>query len=155
MQRCKKVNNTTIWWPKKTNETNRFKVKTKERFDLAILKVNQIHYNKIEVFLIRFNSKSIATSSSNLLTRPHANSEFKNSSFWIYTNKSCLDCDFEISFKGFRSPSVMILMQQLCSTKYLIEVLALVNSCVIKRYKTSQISQRVTHKSSLITLKRG
>ena len=30
----------------------------------------------------------------------------------------------------------------------LIVVLALVDSCVVRRYKTSQISQRVTHKSS-------
>ena len=30
MQRCGKVNNTTIWWPRKTDETNRFKVKKLE-----------------------------------------------------------------------------------------------------------------------------
>ena len=66
MQRCGKVNNTMIWWPRKTNETNRFKVKTWRGFNLTILKVNQIHYQRIKVFTIKFNSKSIATSSSNL-----------------------------------------------------------------------------------------
>ena len=50
MQRCGKVNNTTIWWPRKINETKRFKVKTWRGFDLIILKVNWIHYKRIEVF---------------------------------------------------------------------------------------------------------
>ena len=54
---------------------NRFKVKTWRGFNLAILKVNQIHYKRIEVFTIIFNPKSIATSSSNLLTRPRASFE--------------------------------------------------------------------------------
>ena len=53
---------------KKTNETNRFKVKAWGGFDLTILNVKQIHYKRIEFFTIRFNPKSIATSSSNLLT---------------------------------------------------------------------------------------
>ena len=47
---------------------NYFKVKTWGGFDLTILKVKQIHYKRIEVFTIRFNLKSIATSCSNLLT---------------------------------------------------------------------------------------
>ena len=50
MQKCRKVNNTMIWLLKKTDETNRFKVKTWGGFDLTILKVNQIHYKRIEVF---------------------------------------------------------------------------------------------------------
>ena len=33
----------------KTDETNRFKIKTWGGFDISILKVNQIHYKKIEV----------------------------------------------------------------------------------------------------------
>ena len=100
------------------------------------------------MFTIRFNPKSIATSSINLLTQPHASSEFTDSfSSWIYTNTSTLTCDFEIPLKGFKSPSVMILMQQLCSTKRLILVFTPVDSCVVWRYKTCQISQRVTHKS--------
>ena len=141
MQRYGKVNNTMIWWPKKTNETNRFKVKTWRGFDLVIRKVKQIHYKRIEVFTIRFNPKSIATSCSNLLTRPYANSESTNSfSSWIYINTSRLACDFEILLKGFKSPSVMILMQQLCSTKRFIVVFALVDSCVVRMCKTSQIS---------------
>ena len=36
-----KVNNTTIWWSMKTNETNHLKVKTWGGFDLAIVKVNK------------------------------------------------------------------------------------------------------------------
>ena len=50
-----------IWWPKKIDETNRFMVKSWKGFDLTILKAKQIHYKRIEVFIIRFNSKSIAT----------------------------------------------------------------------------------------------
>jgi len=50
MKRCKKVNNITIWWPRKTNEMNRFKVKAWRGFNLAILKINQIHYKRIKVF---------------------------------------------------------------------------------------------------------
>ena len=99
---------------------NHFKVKTWGGFDLAILNIKQIHYKRIEVFTIKFNPKSIATSSSNLLTRPFASSKSMDSfSFWIYSNTNLLACDFEIPLKGFRSRSVMILMQQLCSTKTL------------------------------------
>ena len=117
MQRCGKVNNTTIWWPRKTDETNHFKVKNWRRFNLTILKVKQIYYKRIEIFTIRFNPKSIATSCCNLLTQSRANSKSTNSfSSWIYTNTSCLTYDFEIPLKGFRSPSIMILMQQLCSS---------------------------------------
>ena len=50
MQRYRKVNNTLIWLPKKTYETNHFKVKTWGKFDLTILMINQIHYKRIEVF---------------------------------------------------------------------------------------------------------
>ena len=77
----------------------------------------QIYYKKIEVFTIRFNSKSIATSCSNLLTRSRVSSESTDFfSSWIYTNTSRLAYDFEIPLKGFRSPLVMILMHQPCST---------------------------------------
>ena len=41
---------------------NCFKVKTWREFDLTILKVKQIHYKRIEVFIIKFNPKSIITS---------------------------------------------------------------------------------------------
>ena len=60
---------------------DRFKVKTCGGFNLAILKVKQIHYKRIEVFIIRFNPKSIATSSSNLLIQLCANFEFTDSFF--------------------------------------------------------------------------
>ena len=87
---------------------NRFKVKNWEGFDLAILKVKQIHYKRIEVFTIKFNPKSIATSSSNLLTQPHANFESTDSfSPWIYCNTSTHACDFDIPLKDFRSPSIV------------------------------------------------
>ena len=80
---------------------NCLKVKTWGRFDLTILKVKQIHYKRIEVFTIKFNPKSIATSSSNLLSRPCANFESADSfSSWTYCNTSIYTCDFEIPFKG-------------------------------------------------------
>ena len=47
---------------------NCFKVKIWSGFDLAILKVKQTYYKRIEIFTIRFNPKSIATFSNNLLT---------------------------------------------------------------------------------------
>ena len=138
MQRCGKVNNTMIWWSRKTDKMNCFKVIIWRRFYLTILKVKQIYYKRIEFFTNRFNLKSIATSSSNLLTRPCTSSKSTNSfSSWIYTNTSHLAYDFEIPLKGFKSPSIMILMQQLCSTKFLTVVLASVDSCVVKRYKIS------------------
>ena len=84
-----------------TNETNCLKVKTWGRFDLTIIKVKQVHYKRIEVFTIKFNPKSIATSSSNLLTWPRANFESTDSfSSWTYCNTSAYTCDFEIPFKG-------------------------------------------------------
>ena len=97
----------------KTNETNHLKVKTWEGFDLAILKVKQIHYKRIEIFIIIFNPKSIATLSSNLLTRPRARFESTNSfSSWTYCNTSTHACDFEIPFKDFKSLSLV----DLCSS---------------------------------------
>ena len=94
-----------IWWPRKTNETNRLKVKTWGGFNLAILKVKQIYYKIIEVFTIRFSPKSIATSSSKLLARPRSSFKSTNSFFsWTYCNTSTHTYDFEIPLKGFRSP---------------------------------------------------
>ena len=52
----------------KTDKINCLKVKTWGGFDLAILKIKQIHYKRIKIFTIRFNPKFIATSSNNLLT---------------------------------------------------------------------------------------
>ena len=100
MHKCRKVNNTK--WPKKTDETNHFKIKTRGGFDLTILKVKQIHYKRIEVFTIRFNPKSIAISCRNLLIRLRASCEstgFESTnsfSSWIYNNTSTFACDFEI-----------------------------------------------------------
>ena len=37
-----------IWWPKKTEETNHFKVKTWGEFNLAIFKVKQIYYRELK-----------------------------------------------------------------------------------------------------------
>ena len=103
-----------IWWPRKTNETNHFKVKTWGEFGLTILKVKKIHYKRIEIFTIRFNPKSIAILCSNLLTRPRANSESTNSfSPWTYCNISTYTCDFEIPLKVFRLSSIMI-----CSSNF-------------------------------------
>ena len=51
------------------------KKKIWEGFYLTILKVNKSTKNRIEVFTIKFNPKSIAIFSSNLLTRPHVSSE--------------------------------------------------------------------------------
>ena len=97
-------------------------------------------------FLQKIIPKFNATFSSNLLTRSRANSESTDSfSSWIYSNTSCLACDFEISLKDFRSPSLVDLNAATMFYQCLIVVLALVDSCVVRRYKTSQISQRVTH----------
>jgi len=98
MQNSRKVNNTTIWWLRKTNETNYFKVKTWGGFNLTILKVKQIHYKRIEVFTIIFNSKSIATFNSNLLTRPRANFQPSNTSTHAY--------DFEIPLKSLATQTL-------------------------------------------------
>ena len=108
---------------------------------MAILKVKQIHYKRIEVFTIRFNPKSITTSSSNLLTRPHASFESTDSSFWTYCNTGTYACDFEISLKGFRSPSLI----DLCSSNQVIPMLDC-RSCSSKRL----CSQKVQHLSDLI-----
>ena len=89
-----------------TNETNCLKVKTEGRFDLTIIKVKQVHYKRIEIFTIKFNPKSIATSSSNLLTRPRASSESTNYSLLDLQHTSSHAYDFEILLKGFKSPLV-------------------------------------------------
>ena len=138
------------WWLRKTNETNHFKVKTWGGFDLTIFKVKQIDYKRIEIFTIKFNLKSIVTSSSNLLTRPCANFKSTDSfSPWFYCNTNTHVCNFEIPLKCFGSPPVV---DHVAATRFyhrLIGDLAPIYSCVVRRYKTSQLSQRVTHKSSI------
>ena len=99
---------------------NCFKLETQGGFDQAILKVKQIHYKRIKIFTIKFNTKSIATSSSNLLTRPRACSGSKESfSSWTYCNISTHARDFEIPLKGFRSASVV----DLCSSNQILPML--------------------------------
>ena len=129
---------------------NNFKVKTWREFDLTILKIKQIHYKRIEVFTIKFNPKSIATSNSNLLIWPRARFESMDSfSSQIYTNISkhpwlwLWDSTqrFQITISNDLDATTMFY-------QCLIIDLTLVNSCIVRRYKTSNISQRVTHKSS-------
>ena len=92
-------------------------VKTWGGFDLAIFKVKQIHYKRIEAFTIRFDPKSISTSNNNLLTQPRVSSESTDSfSFWIYNNTSTHTCDFEIPLKSFRSPSIVDLVAATSTT---------------------------------------
>ena len=99
---------------------NCFKVKIQGGFNLTMLKVKYIHYKRIEVFTIRFNPKSIATASSNLLTRSRANTESTDPfCSWTYYNTSTHACDFEISLKGFRSASLV----DLCSSNQILPTL--------------------------------
>ena len=101
-----KVNNTQIWSPRKTNATNRFNVKTLRELDLAILKEKKNPLIEKWSFYKRFNPKSIATSSSNLLTRSHASSKSTDSSLLDLQHTSSHAYDFEIPLKDFRSPLV-------------------------------------------------
>ena len=141
MHSSEKVNNTIIWRLRKTDETNRFKVKIWEGFDVTIFNVKQIHYKRIEIFTIRFNLKSIATSSSNLLTRPRVNSEFTNSSLlgFIATKAPTL-----VTLKSHSKVSdhlqLLIFVAATRFYQYLIVDLAPVDACVVRRYSTSQIS---------------
>ena len=139
MQRCRKVNNTTIWWLRKINETNYFKVKTLSGFNLAFLKVSTSTIREL-----KFLQSDLTL---NLLLPPivtlwHDHVQVLNlqtpSLFGFTPTQAALLAT--LRSHSFRSPSVMILMQQLCSIKCLIVVFALVDSCVIRRYKTSQIS---------------
>ena len=148
MHSSEKVNNIIIWWSRKTDETNRFKVKISREFNLTILKVNQILYKRIEVFTIRFNPKSIATSSSNLLTRPCANSKSTDSfSSWIYSNTLVT---LRLHSKVSDHFQLLIFVAATRFYQCLIVDLTPVDACVVRMYNTSQISQGVTHKSSKI-----
>ena len=133
-----KVRNTTIWWPWKINETNRLKIKTKGGFDLTILKVKQIHYRRIEIFTIRFNPKSIATSRSNLLTRPHASSESTDSSLLGLT---ATQVPTLVTLRSHSKVSdQLLLLIFVAATRFyqrLIIDLALVDACVVRMYNTS------------------
>ena len=86
---------------------NHLKVKTWKGFDLTILKKKQIHYRRIKVFTIRFNPKSITTSSSNLLTQTRTSSKSTDFfSCWTYCNTSTHACDFEIRLKGLATQTL-------------------------------------------------
>ena len=134
MQNSGKVNNTTIWWPKKTDETNRFKLKTWRWFNIAILKVKQIHYKWIEVFTIRFNPKSIATSSSNLLIWPYASFES-----WICSTQAPMLVTLRSHSKV--SDHALLIFATTRFYQHLIVDLVLIDACRVRRYRTSQISQ--------------
>ena len=130
MQSSRKINNTTIWWLRKTDETHCFKEKTWEWFNLIILKVKQIYYKRIQVFTIRFNPKSIATSCSNLLTQPRASSkstllffldlqQHKPPYLWLwdptqkFSNINSSVCDSKTTLEGLDHQQLLILLQQL------------------------------------------
>ena len=84
------------------------------------------------MFTIKFNLKSIATSSNNLLTQPCANFESIDSfSPWFYCNTNTHACDFEIPLKRFRSPPVVDLVVATRFYHCLIGDLAPVDSCVV------------------------
>ena len=63
------------------------------------------------------NSKSIATSSNNLLTQPHANSESTNYSLLDLQNTNSHVCDFEIPLKGLVTQTL-----QFVTTKLILKV---------------------------------
>ena len=59
------------------------------------------------------NSKSIATSSNNLLTQPHANSESTNYSLLDLQNTNSHVCDFEIPLKGLATQTLQFVTPKL------------------------------------------
>ena len=120
---------------------NHFKEKTQRGFDLFILKVKKIHYKRIEFLTIRFNLKSITTSSSNLLIRLCANFKSTDSfSSCTYCNTNTHACDFEIPLKSFRLPSLV----DLCSSNQVLPMLDC-RSCSCRRL----CSQKVQHLTDL------
>ena len=139
MHNSRKVKSTQIWSPRKTNETNCLKVKTWEWFDLTILKIKQIHYKRIEVF-----TKDLTL---NLFLPPvviywHDHEQAPNSRIpplLDLQNTNSHVCDFEIPIKSFKS-----LLVDLAATRFhqhLIVDLVPINTCRVRRYRTSQISQ--------------
>ena len=95
-----------IWRSKKTNETNSFKVKTWGGFDLAILKVKQIHYRE---------SKFLQSNlTPNLLLPPvlaywHDHVQAPNPRASSLLDLLCINthvCDFEIPLKGLATQTL-------------------------------------------------
>ena len=122
---------------------NRFKVKTLGRFNLTILKVNKSTNRELK-FYKRFNPKSIAISSSNLLTQPRTSSDTTNSSLLDLQHTSSHAYDFETLLKGFRS-SVVDLVVATRFHQYLIIDL---ETCGVKRLQNLLYLTRVSHKFS-------
>ena len=87
----------------KTNETNNFKVKIWGWFDLAILKVKQIHYRESKLLQSNLTLNPLLPL---VVTYWHNHVQAPNpriSSFLDLYHTSTHACDFEISLKGFRS----------------------------------------------------
>ena len=80
----------------------------------------------------------MATSSSNLLTQPHASFTSTDSSLLDLQHTSSHIYDFEISLKDFRSP-VGDLVTTTRFHQHLIVDLVLADTCRVRRYTTSQI----------------
>ena len=125
---------------------NRFKVKTLGRFNLTILKVNKSTNRELK-FYKRFNPKSIAISSSNLLTQPRASSDTTNSSLLDLLKHKLPRLWNEIPLKGFGS-SVVNLVAATRFHQYLIVDLVSADACGVRRLQNLSDLTRVTHKSS-------
>ena len=110
MHNSGKINNTTIWWPKKTNETNSFKVKTWEGFDLAILKVKQIHYRELK-FLQSDLTLNLLLPLVVTYWYDHVQAlNPRTPSLLDLQNTNSHICDFEISLKGLATQTLPDLM---------------------------------------------
>ena len=79
-------------------------------------------------------------SSSNLLTRPCVNFKSTNSSLLDLQHTSSHAYDLEIPLKGFRSPLVDLATATRFHQHLIVDLVS-VDTCRVKRHKTSQISE--------------
>ena len=143
---CRKVKKTVIWWPRKTNETDHFKIKTWEGFNLAILKVNKSIMIEWKI-TINLNSKSKSPQVE--LTNTTTCSSDSRLFYIGFAKHKFPVCDFEISLKGFRSPSVVDLYVATCFLQFLMVDLILVDICWVRRYRNLTNLTVVTQKTSM------
>ena len=103
---------TVIWWPRKTNETNRFKVKTWRGFNLAILKENNFTIIEWKIALdLEFKSNVYIyirlLPHVKLINMTMCSSDSTDSSILDLLNTNSRAYDFKILLKGFRLPLVV------------------------------------------------
>ena len=128
---CRKLNYTTIWLSRKTNETKSFKIKTWRGFNPTILKVNK--FNVIESKFTQYLTLNLMLPPVKLTNMITCSSNSTDSSLLDLQHTSSHTYHFKIPLKCFKSPVGVDLIAATRFYQHLIINLVLVDTCRVRR----------------------